>query len=246
MILKINFIKKQAMFQQVTPITRNIIIVNVAVFIIAHYILSEDVAVYLMGFFPTSPYFKSWQIITHMFMHGGWSHLLFNMITLWSFGPVLERTLGEKKYFLFYFACGLGSYVIFNLWNLIEVYPAMQTLMAEGINPYSFIDLQNNLENPNAVTIYNLLRTPMVGASGAIFGVVTAFAVLFPNAKLFMMFIPVPIKAKYLLPIVIIGSLVLGVGQFTGDNIAHFAHLGGALIGYLWIRQWKKNQNRNF
>lgn len=234
------------MFQQVTPITRNIIIVNVAVFIIAHYILSEDVAVYLMGFFPTSPYFKSWQIITHMFMHGGWSHLLFNMITLWSFGPVLERTLGEKKYFLFYFACGLGSYVIFNLWNLIEVYPAMQTLMAEGINPYSFIDLQNNLENPNAVTIYNLLRTPMVGASGAIFGVVTAFAVLFPNAKLFMMFIPVPIKAKYLLPIVIIGSLVLGVGQFTGDNIAHFAHLGGALIGYLWIRQWKKNQNRNF
>lgn len=118
--------------------------------------------------------------------------------------------------------------------------------MAEGINPYSFIDLQNNLENPNAVTIYNLLRTPMVGASGAIFGVVTAFAVLFPNAKLFMMFIPVPIKAKYLLPIVIIGSLVLGVGQFTGDNIAHFAHLGGALIGYLWIRQWKKNQNRNF
>lgn len=162
------------------------------------------------------------------------------------FGPVLERTLGEKKYFLFYFACGLGSYVIFNLWNLIEVYPAMQTLMAEGINPYSFIDLQNNLENPNAVTIYNLLRTPMVGASGAIFGVVTAFAVLFPNAKLFMMFIPVPIKAKYLLPIVIIGSLVLGVGQFTGDNIAHFAHLGGALIGYLWIRQWKKNQNRNF
>lgn len=74
------------MFQQVTPITRNIIIVNVAVFIIAHYILSEDVAVYLMGFFPTSPYFKSWQIITHMFMHGGWSHLLFNMITLWSLG----------------------------------------------------------------------------------------------------------------------------------------------------------------
>ena len=126
--------------------------------------------------------------------------------------------------------------------------------MESGINPaaiFANADFFNfNPAYYNALSgaeqhLFNLLSTPMVGASGAIFGVVTAFAILFPNAELFFMFIPFPVKAKYLLPVIILGSLFLGFRQFEGDNIAHFAHLGGALIGFLWIRNWKNKQNFN-
>ena len=108
------------MFQQLTPITKNIIILNVIVFVLA-YIFPQMLG-YFAAFFPTSPYFKSWQIITHMFMHGGFMHIAFNMLTLASFGPVLERFLGDKKFLILYFLSGLGAFVLFNLWELFQLY----------------------------------------------------------------------------------------------------------------------------
>lgn len=235
------------MFQQLTPITKNIIILNVIVYILANFVFSVDFMYSnFSAFFPTSPLFKSWQIITHMFMHSGIMHIAFNMLTLASFGPVLERFLGDKKFLILYFLSGLGAFVLFNLWELFHMYQIAQPMIAEG---YSFLDIltgnfgevPRNLQE-SAVGVIDILRTPMVGASGAIFGVIAAFAILYPNAEMFIMFIPFPIKAKILLPIVIIGSLYLGINNYGG--IAHFAHIGGALVGYILIKFWGRNRYR--
>lgn len=240
------------MFREITPLVKAIIIINAVLFILTYYIY-PNLLYYLAAYYPMSESFKSWQIITHMFTHGGWMHLLFNMFTLFSFGPVLEKILGQRKFIIFYIVCGLGSFVIYNLWNYFQIMQLARELTATNVNTaavFANADIFNinnafyNSLNPDGKQLFQLLVTPMVGASGAIFGVITAFAILFPNAELMLMFIPVPIKAKVLLPIVIAGSLYLGFSQFEGDNIAHFAHLGGALIGFLWIRNWKSNQNR--
>ena len=241
------------MFQQLTPITKNIIILNVIVYILANFVFSVDFMYSnFSAFFPTSPLFKSWQIITPMFMHaafqgGGIMHIAFNMLTLASFGPVLERFLGDKKFLILYFLSGLGAFVLFNLWELFHMYQIAQPMIAEG---YSFLDIltgnfgevPRNLQE-SAVGVIDILRTPMVGASGAIFGVIAAFAILYPNAEMFIMFIPFPIKAKVLFPIAIVVSLVLGISG-SGGNIAHFAHIGGALVGYILIKFWGRNRYR--
>ncbi|MEN9487733.1 MAG: hypothetical protein RIR56_1422 [Bacteroidota bacterium] len=233
------------MFQQLTPITKNIIILNVIVFVLA-YIFPQMLG-YFAAFFPTSPYFKSWQIITHMFMHGGFMHIAFNMLTLASFGPVLERFLGDKKFLILYFLSGLGAFVLFNLWELFQLYQDAKPMIAEG---YAFSDIlygnfgeiPRNLEE-SAMSVAEILKTPMVGASGAIFGVIAAFSVLYPNAEMFIMFIPFPIKAKVLFPIAIVVSLFLGISG-SGGNIAHFAHIGGALVGFLLVKYWGRNRYR--
>ena len=233
------------MFQQLTPITKNIIILNVIIFVLA--LAIPQMNTYLAAYFPASPNFHSWQIITHMFMHSGIMHIAFNMLTLASFGPVLERFLGDRKFLILYFLSGLGAFVLFNLWELFHMYQIAQPMIAEG---YSFLDIltgnfgevPRNLQE-SAVGVIDILRTPMVGASGAIFGVIAAFAILYPNAEMFIMFIPFPIKAKVLFPIAIVVSLVLGISG-SGGNIAHFAHIGGALVGYILIKFWGRNRYR--
>ncbi len=200
------------LFRNITPVTRNIIILNVIVFALANTVfpqMNDSLAAY----FPLSPEFKSWQIITHMFMHGSIMHIAFNMLTLASFGPLLERFLGEKKYILLYFLSGLGAYALNSLWIYYEI-----------------------------VSTNQFINIAMVGASGAIFGVVAAFTALYPDAEMMIMFIPFPIKAKILLPIVIIGSIYLGINNF--GNIAHFAHIGGAIVGYILIKIWGRNRYR--
>ncbi|MCS3867534.1 membrane associated rhomboid family serine protease [Chryseobacterium ginsenosidimutans] len=242
------------MFNNIPPITRNIIILNVIVFIVT--LIMPQLYETLSGFYPFSPNFKSWQIITHMFMHGGYMHILFNMFTLFSFGPVLEQALGEKKYLILYFVSGLGAFFLFNLWNFIEVQQIVSGLESLGLNASelyskSVIGYSGNM-NISATTtegkelsqqLYDVLRTPMVGASGAIFGVVAAFATLYPNAKIGIMFIPIPMKVKYVLPVVVIGSIYLGVSG-NGGGIAHLAHVGGAIVGFILARIWRKHLYR--
>lgn len=243
------------MFNNILPITRNIIIINVIVFIVSYFILPQLYNT-LSGYYPFSPNFKSWQIITHMFMHGGYMHIIFNMLTLWSFGPILEQSLGDKKYLILYFVSGLGAFALFNLWNFIEVQQIISGLQNLGLNaaeiyPKAAIGYSGSMST-SATTAegqalfqkyYEVLRTPMVGASGAIFGVVTAFATLYPDAKIGIMFIPVPMKVKYVMPIVIVVSIFLGISG-NGGGIAHLAHVGGALVGWLLARSWKKHLYR--
>ncbi|WP_312767641.1 rhomboid family intramembrane serine protease [Epilithonimonas sp.] len=245
------------MFPQLTPVTRNIIILNVIFFAVTYLLPNLNLASLLAGYFPLSPNFQSWQIITHMFMHGSVMHIAFNMLTLYSFGPVLEQVLGQKKFIILYFASGLGGFLLYNLWNYYEVSQLTSFLSSNNFDihqvyktvNYNYIEYYPNFSNNQNINdaaqkLFGILKTPMVGASGAIFGVIAAFSTLFPDAKLMFMFIPFPIKAKYLTPVIIVVSIVLGFGQFNGDNIAHFAHLGGALIGFLYIRNWKKNRDR--
>lgn len=240
------------MFNSIPPITRNIIIINVIVFIAVN-LLFPQLDYYLSAFYPFSPNFRSWQIITHMFMHGNIPHILFNMLTLWSFGPVLEQALGEKRYLILYFLSGLGAFFLFNLWNFYEVQQLTSALSNANIN-VSDIFMKADLTkyprnfslyeyNEQVLNLYASLTVPMVGASGAIFGVVAAFATLYPDAKIGIMFIPIPMKVKYLLPIIVIGSVWLGVSGNVG-GIAHLAHVGGALVGWLLARNWRKHLYR--
>ncbi len=212
------------MFQNIPPITKRIIILNVIVYLISNLWQFPLLYNYLSVFYPTSPHFYFWQIITHMFMHapfvmgGGIMHIIFNMFTLLSFGPVLEARFGARRYALLYFLSGIGAYLLNIGWNFFQItFQGADSAIIEG--------------------------TPMIGASGAIFGVVAAFATLYPNAKLIFLFIPFPIKAKILMIIVIAGSVVLGYTG-TAGGIAHFAHVGGAIVGFLLAKYWKKHLER--
>ncbi|WBV51304.1 rhomboid family intramembrane serine protease [Chryseobacterium gambrini] len=241
------------MFNSIPPVTRNIIIINVAVFVIANLLFQDRFVGYLAAFYPFSPFFKSWQIVTHMFMHGSFMHILFNMFTLFSFGPILENSLGEKKYLILYFLSGLGAFFLFNLWNFVEVQQISNELQQLGFNLNEYLSgssvqysgsSQSVLRQQELVGELNgIMGTPMVGASGAIFGVVAAFATLYPDAKIGIMFIPIPMKVKYVLPVVVIGSIYLGVSG-NGGGIAHLAHVGGAIVGFILARIWRKHLYR--
>ena len=241
------------MFNNIPPITRNIIIINIVVFILTYVLQTDLMYRYLAAFYPFSPFFHSWQIITHMFMHGSFLHILFNLMTLYSFGPVLEQVLGDKKYVLLYFVSGLGAFFLFNLWNLVEVEQIKSSLQSLGFDLAGYMDgesvsFKGNsaaiLEQQNLVNqLQSIISVPMVGASGAIFGVIAAFATLYPDAKIMLMFIPVPVKVKYLMPVVIIVSIYLGISGNAG-GIAHLAHVGGALVGFILAKIWKKHLYR--
>lgn len=244
------------MFSQLTPVTKAIILINAAVFIFVS-ILNPEWEIYLAAYYPQSRNFQLYQIITHMFMHGSLMHILFNMFTLLSFGPVLERVLGQKKFLIFYFICGLGAFAIFNAYNYLEIHKLTQNIIDSNINPAAIFQkaditmvkdpATNNYFvslNEDGQKLFMSLLGQMVGASGAIFGVIAAFSILYPDAKLIFLFIPFPVKAKYLLPAIIGISLFLGFRQFEGDNIAHFAHIGGAVVGAVYIYFWKKDKYR--
>lgn len=249
------------MFNNLTPVTRNLIILNAVIYVLANFVFPGWYPT-LSAYYPFSPNFRSWQVITHMFMHArlgesmGFMHILFNMLTLASFGPVLEQMLGNKRYMLLYLLSGLGSFLLFNLWNFYEINQLAGALNQMGVDTADIFrkadinyrgDYNLNAKTAEGVAmaqqLFAGLRSPMLGASGAIFGVVAAFAAMFPDAKLMFMFIPFPIKAKILFPIIIIISVYLGInGDMSG--IAHFAHVGGAIVGFILAKFWKKDQYR--
>ena len=227
--------QRQSPFANLTPVVKNLLIINLICFI--PFIVLSDASyqqnvIYNVGaFYFNSPFFKPWQIISYMFFHGGWSHILFNMFALFSFGPILEYAIGPKKFFNLYFICGIGAIVFQMLVQAIQVH----SIIGSFTLPH---DIQN-IDPAVFSRIRDIYATPVVGASGAIFGVLVGFGMLYPDMELMLLFIPVPIKAKYIIPIYIVIELVSGVGQFSGDNVAHFAHLGGALLGFIMIKVWR-------
>ena len=254
------------MFQNIPPITKNLLILN-ALFFAAKYVAAMsniNLDVLLGAFYPESVNFKSYQILSHMFMHGDVVHFFFNMFALWMFGSAVEKTLGEKKYILLYFAAGLGAFILFNLTNYFEINAVKETVantrLIESVNDHVALEIRggdtisqieanlNEWLNANEVQntqprqdLFLDYSIPMMGASGAIFGVLVAFAMLFPNAVLMLIFPPIPMKAKYFIPIYIAITFILAVQANPGDNVAHYAHLGGAVIGFILLKMWKKN-----
>lgn len=208
----------------VPPAVKNIIIINVCVMIMTA--LNENFMYEKFAlFYPTSPFFHWWQPVTHMFMHGGFWHLFFNMYTLYIFGTVLERVWGTKKFLLFYFVTGLGAALIHTGVEWIQM-QAWMSRVAEG-------------SMAAQASIHALKITPTVGASGAIYGLLMGYAMLYPDSMMTLMFPPISMKAKWFVLIFAGIELLTGVTGM-GGGIAHFAHLGGLIFGFLLIMYWKK------
>jgi membrane associated rhomboid family serine protease len=232
------------------PVVKNIIMLNVLM-LLAYYaansVFGVDLNSMLGLYFPKSEQFKPIQILTHMFMHANFWHIFFNMYALYIFGGVLENVWGPKRFLIYYIICGLGAAlthesVIFLQYNhLVQSLSPdnLQAVLSEGT---AYFHQGKVFSDPDMQNLQLLLNTPTVGASGAIFGVLLAFGVLFPNTQLMLLFPPIPIKAKYLVAGYGAIELYLAVTQ-PGSNIAHAAHLGGMLFGYILIRYWRKTTN---
>lgn len=204
---------------QIPTVTKNLVAINILMFIAT--LINENfmVANFAM-FYPASPFFKPWQILTHMFMHGGFWHIFFNMYSLLMFGSILERSLGPKKFLIFYFVTGLGA---------VALHTGVEWMQARVF-----------IANGTAQAYQGLLVTPTLGASGAIYGILIGFAMLYPQARLTLIFPPIPMTAKWLVIIFAAIELFSGINGIQ-DGVAHFAHLGGMLFGWLLIRWWRKH-----
>lgn len=208
----------------IPTVTKNIIIINILIMIMTA--LNEEFMIEKFAlFYPTSPFFKPWQILTHMFMHGGFWHLFFNMYTLFVFGSVLERVWGPKKFLIFYFVTGLGAAALHTGVQFIQAQVYMNQIAEGSLHAQA--------------ALHALKMTPTVGASGAIYGLLLGYGMLYPDSRLTLIFPPITLKAKWFVIIFAAIELVTGVTGM-GGGIAHFAHLGGMLFGWLMILYWKK------
>jgi len=261
------------------PVVRNLLIANIALFVlmtVGESIPDFDFIQKLALFNWHSEYFKPWQLITHLFMHGSFMHIFFNMFALWMFGTVLEQYWGSKRFLIYFMITGIGaaflhlftSYMMLNDirenmhfyqshagYRLFEWFTSQYlpgSYVDSGLNKF-MVDWYYDMYNPQYIAeskrlvneIYQMrMNIPTVGASGAVFGLLLAFGMLFPNTVLMLIFPPIPIKAKYFVIAYGAIELYLGLRNNVDDNVAHFAHLGGMLFGFLLIRYWKRNPNQ--
>ena len=231
-----------------SPAVKYLLIINIVIFLILNIGLIPNLSIfYSMStlHYIDNPYFGFWQFVTHMFLHGSISHIFLNMFALFQFGAVMEQHWGTKKFVIFYFVAGLGGALLYTF-NL----GAVVNYISHSYMPISD-EIINTLPSQIQTELIRVISSQAVGASAAIMGVVVAFAYLHPNTELMLMFIPIPIKAKYLVGAVLVWDLVAGflstmtlMGKANyNDGIAHFAHLGGALFGMLLLMNWQKNRN---
>lgn len=234
-------------FQILPPVVKNLLIVN-GLFFLATLVLEEKFRIDLTSLlglhYYKSALFRPYQMVSHIFMHGSVMHILSNMFALWMFGSMMENVWGSKRFFIYYFVTGIGAAVLHMAVNvytysqliagvdpavLNEIFSHGGDLMAQGLN----------YANPLYQSINNLVNSPTVGASGAVFGVLLAYGMYFPNNLVYVYF-AIPIKAKYFVALYGLFELYAGIANNPSDNIAHFAHLGGMLFGFLLIRYWRK------
>lgn len=246
-------------FQNMPPVTKNLLIINVLVWALCNLVpqFGAHIEHYAALYYWDSPFFQPWQLFTYMFVHIDFMHLFFNMFALLMFGGIIERALGSKRFLFYYVSCGLGAAFIQE-----GVFAYMAGHYSGLISPSNIAFLRENIESvsatgfvrgtpeqlafvqtPEAIHYMQLMLTSTIGASGAVYGILLAFGMLFPNMPIYIMFIPVPIKAKW----VVIGYGVIevlsGISSMSGvsaDNVAHFAHLGGMLFGIIMLLIWKK------
>ena len=267
-------------FSVLPPVVKNLLIINALCFLAKelfeirfNFSLNESLGLY----YPESTHFKPYQLITHVFMHGNFMHLFFNMFSLWMFGNVLENYWGPKRFFVYYFVTAFGAAALLLGVNGYEIYGIKSAIANYASDPSidAFVRLldkdpglarnnmvndfisqwqtqpsnpqfaQSSLEIADAI-LQRKLNVPTVGASGAVFGLLLAFGMLFPNTELFLMFIPIPVKAKYF--VIFYGAIELyqGFANNPTDNVAHFAHLGGMLFGFILIKVWNKTNRNSF
>ncbi len=234
---------------RITDTVKHLIIINALLFVVAKFVYPPLQDLFALHF-PQNPNFGLWQYVTHMFMHSqaSFMHIAFNMIGLWMFGSPLEQMWGRNKFLFFYFSAGLGAGLIYTAVNYLQFNSGFQDLLSAGVSSqeiYELIGRKVMYQDATLQKVNLIYNIPAVGASGAIYGVLVAFGMSFPDSKLALIFFPVPIAAKYFIPVLIgidLFSGLTGFSIFGAGNIAHFAHIGGALIGFLIMLYWKKNQ----
>ncbi|MDB9720901.1 rhomboid family intramembrane serine protease [Winogradskyella sp.] len=243
----------------ITDAVKHLLIINVIMFI-GTLTIGNGEAFYqwFALYFPKNEAFQPWQILTHMFMHGSPAHILFNMIGLWMFGSAVEQVLGWKKFLMFYLLSGFGAALIMLAYYYFQYSPLEGELIASGISTAEINDMLSNNKIYRDITIdqkvklqemFDIYISTMVGASGALFGVLVAYGMLYPESKVMLIFLPVPIKAKYFIPgliVVNIASELYGNSMLSPSNVAYMAHLGGALTGFLLMLVWKKNESDKY
>lgn len=240
-------------FSFLPPVVKNLLIIN-GLFFLATMTFDKvyriDLADYLGLHFFQSELFKPWQYLTYMFMHADINHIFFNMFALWMFGYALENLWGGKKFLFYYLATGIGAAIIQTIVNYVSFVHYQSLINPADIqmvydNGLQLVQQNLNYPDPNIGNFNEILNSVTVGASGAVFGILLAFGMMFPNQEIYLYFL-FPIKAKWFVLLYGIAELIFGVTN-TQSNIAHFAHLGGMLFGFILIQMWKKNnQNRNF
>lgn len=237
------------------PVVKNLLILNGLGFLLAislgsdqfGFILNRTLGVYYFG----SPRFEPYQIISYMFMHGNFMHIFFNMFALWMFGTSIERALGSQRFLIYYLVTGIGALVLHEAVLHIEYLQVTSEMTASQINAVlqdgqGYLETGRNFVDPSQAKLNYLLNIPTVGASGAVFGILLAFGMLFPNVELIMIFLPIPIKAKYFVIFYGVAELFSAVANRPGDNVAHYAHLGGMLFGWILLRYWRKQDVNRF
>ncbi len=244
---------------QVSETVKHLIIINVIMFV-GTLAIGNGTLFYewFALYFPKNDAFQPWQILTHMFMHGGFMHIFFNMFALWMFGTPVEQVLGSRRFLFLYISAGLGAVLLQVGYYYFQYIPNYSALLETGMSPENIKQMltTNKVMAGTSATQVEMLKSifpafnaSMVGASGCIMGVMAAFGMMNPEARLMLIFLPVPIKAKYFIPGIIILDLISGLtGQsfFSPSNTAYMAHVGGALTGFFIMWYWKKNQfNQN-
>lgn len=254
------------MLQNIPQVTKNLLILNILMFLLSLYFESQgtDISHILGGHYLNSAGFKPYQIISHMFMHGDFLHIFFNMFALVMFGGFLEKLWGAKRFFIFYFASAFGAFLLYNSIGIYQLYE-IKSHMSQELLAYTESIIKHAssrhqaaneiithlMSNPaqaqiSALEISDYLEkslTPMIGASGAIFGIMAAFAILFPNTELMLLFPPIPIKAKFLIGGYFIYEVYRSIYEVAGDNVAHLAHVGGAVVGAILVLIWRRQRN---
>lgn len=234
----------------IPPVVKNLLIINVIMLLGAFALRRMGINLndYLGLFYPTSKWFMPHQLISSMFMHANIEHLFFNMFALFMFGRVLENVWGGKRFLIYYVLTGIGAVVVHTLVNYFQInslldsltYEQIQVVLNEGREAF---EMQKNFINTDMAHLNQLINTPVIGASGAVFGILLAFGMLFPNTELMLLIPPIPIKAKYFVVGYGVLELFFGVANMSGDNVAHFAHLGGMLAGFVLLKYWKQNRS---
>lgn len=240
--------------QKITETVKHLLIINV-LFFLATLVLGDITYDLFALHYPKNPKFALWQPLTHMFMHGDFTHIFFNMFGLWMFGTPLEQMWGRNKFIFFYLSTGLGAAALQLLLYQFQVSGLTDTLLDAGVTSrqidvfYQTGELSygymNKIGRETLISGLSTFNSVMVGASGALYGILVGFAMLFPNAQLMLLFPPIPVKAKILVPLLILGDLFFGFTSYSIGPIAHFAHVGGAITGLLMMWYWKKQQFNN-
>jgi membrane associated rhomboid family serine protease len=239
-------------FSLLPPVVKNLLIINGLVFlakISLENVLRTDINSIFGLYYIDSDLFRPYQIITYMFCHGNFTHLFFNMFAFWMFGNNVENYWGPKRFVIYYFATGIGAAVLHQLVQFIEIQPIIAQLKSIGMNHQSITEmlvtgeydpnLLSSVSREKLISLYGTYNIPTVGASGSVYGILLAFGMLFPNALIYLYF-AIPVKAKWL--VIGYGALELwsGLSATPADNVAHFAHLGGMIFGFILIKIWKK------